>query len=237
VINQTTPNPRFLQSDPEFVRKDCSLYISNLPQKAGVDTAHIRALVLKELVDNALDECDRAGNPGAVTITQDGPDTYTVVDQGRGFDDAPEQLAHRFCLDKAMESSKQWRKPTRGMVGNGIKVIVASVVDGDRKIIVKTRNHEVVLCPKLDCSTDVVSVTDIDFPVGSAITIQINPAYRDWSSMTWANQAIQVAKRSGEPFMRNTSVWWLDADHLALNMLSSIGADFTVSEFVSRLDR
>src|ERR1700704_6615464 len=92
-------NRRFLQSDPEFKRPDFQIYISNLSQRAGVPTRLIRKLVLKELVDNALDEMDRVGRPGEVTITQDDEHTYTVTDQGRGFADTPEELARRFSLD------------------------------------------------------------------------------------------------------------------------------------------
>ena len=91
--------------------------------------------MLKELVDNALDEMDRVGQPGQVTITQDSDDTYTVTDQGRGFADSPEELARRFSLDNAMTSSKQWRRPTRGCVGNGLRVIVGSVVGSGRIIV------------------------------------------------------------------------------------------------------
>jgi hypothetical protein len=98
---------QLLQSDPEFRRHDFQIYISNLSQRAGVPTRLIRKLVLKELVDNALDEMDRVGRPGEVTIVQDAEDTYTVTDQGRGFPDTPEELAKRFSLDKAMTSSKQ----------------------------------------------------------------------------------------------------------------------------------
>jgi hypothetical protein len=42
---------RFLQTDAEFTRADWSIYISNLPQRAGVPIRNIRGLVLKELVD------------------------------------------------------------------------------------------------------------------------------------------------------------------------------------------
>jgi hypothetical protein len=101
---------QLLQSDPEFKRHDFQIYISNLSQRAGVPTRLIRKLVLKELVDNALDEMDRVGRPGEVTIVQDAEHTYTVTDKGRGFADTPEELAKRFSLDKAMTSSKQWRK-------------------------------------------------------------------------------------------------------------------------------
>jgi hypothetical protein len=123
--NKPSRKPQILQSDAEFTRHDWSIYISNLPQRAGVPIGHIRNLVLKELVDNALDEMDRVGQPGRVTLTQEDKHTYTVTDSGRGFSDTPEELAYRFSIAKAMVSSKQWRRPTRGCVGNGLRVIVA----------------------------------------------------------------------------------------------------------------
>ena len=104
---QLPQKPRILQSDPEFTRNDCSIYISNLSQRAGVPTQYIRKLLLKELADNGLDEMDRVGHPGMVTIVQDAEHTYTVTDSGRGFDDTPEELAYRFSIAKAMVSSKQ----------------------------------------------------------------------------------------------------------------------------------
>ena len=85
-------------------RKDWHVYIANLSQRAGVVRGLIRQLVLKELVDNALDEMDRVGRPGEVTISQDGEHTYTVTDQGRGFGDSPEELAYRFSIAKPMVS-------------------------------------------------------------------------------------------------------------------------------------
>jgi hypothetical protein len=229
---------RFLQSDPEFKRQDFQIYISNLSQRAGVPTEQIRQLVLKELADNALDEMDRVGQQGLVTITQDAEHTYTVTDQGRGFDDTPKELAKRFSLDKEMTSSKQWRKPTRGCVGNGLRVIVGSVVSGGGRIIVKTRNCQVTLRPRLDGTTAIEDVQTIDWPIGTAVTIEIDPKYHaSKNALGWAKVAIKLAGNSGEPFARKPSPWWFDRDHLALNMLAAIGAEYTLAWFVGQLDR
>jgi hypothetical protein len=237
-VQPISQKQRFLQSDAEFARHDWSIYISNLPQRAGVPLGSIRALVLKELVDNALDEMDRVGQPGQVTITQDAEHTYTVTDQGRGFSDSPEELAYRFSIAKAMVSSKQWRKPTRGCVGNGLRVIVGAVVSGGGRIIVKTRNQQVALRPRLDGTTNLEDVTPINWPLGSAITVEIDLSYPAYSTtLAWAELAIQLAHNSGEPFTRKPSPLWFDADHLALNMLAAIGSDRTLAWFVSQLDR
>jgi DNA topoisomerase VI subunit B len=238
-LDKTPSRPvQLLQSDLEFTRHDWSLYISNLPQRAGVPLRLIRALVLKELVDNALDEMDRAGPPGAVTLTQECDHTYTVTDRGRGFCDTPEQLAHRFSLAKGMVSSKQWRKPTRGCVGNGLRVVVGAVVSGGGRIIVRTRNQAVTLRPRLDGTTAVDRVVPIDWPIGAAVTIEIDPNYPLCeSTLDWAQTAITLAQQSGPAFSRKPMPAWYDADHLALNMLAAIGAEATVAWFVGQLDR
>jgi DNA topoisomerase VI subunit B len=229
---------RILQSDPEFIRHDWSIYVSNLPQRAGVPLCDIRALVLKELVDNALDEVDRIGRPGAVTLTQEGDHTYTVIDQGRGFDGSPEELAYRFSIAKGMVSSKQWRRPTRGCVGNGLRVIVGAVVSGGGRIIVRTRNQKVTLRPRLDGTTAVDNVIPIDWPTGASITVEIDRRFPGGDySLKWARQAITLAQQSEPAFNRKPVPAWYDADHLALNMLAAIGPSRTLAWFVSQLDR
>jgi DNA topoisomerase VI subunit B len=236
--NKPSQNSRFLQSDAEFVRADWSIYIANLPQRAGVPKHQIGHLVLKELVDNALDEMDRVGRPGEVTLEHQDENIFTVIDHGRGFDDTPQELAYRFSIAKPMTSSKQWRRPSRGCVGNGLRVIAGAVVTGGGRIIVKTRNQEVTLRPRLDGTTAVDEVRSIDWPVGAAITVEIDPAYLDGTALLeWGNLAIKLAQHSGPTFTRKPSPLWLDADHIATNMLAAIGPLKTLGWFVAQLDR
>jgi hypothetical protein len=197
-------------------------------------------LVLKELVDNALDEMDAVGRPGEVTITQDefANNVYTVTDQGRGIPGTPKEIAQVFSCDKPMTSGKQLRKPTRGCVGNGLRVIVGSVASGGGRIIVKTHDREIILRPRLNGTTEVEKYQKVDWPVGTSVTIEIDPKYPlRADSMDWAELAITLAKNSDHPFARQPSVHWYDQRHLAFSILAGSPPKYTLRELVSRLDR
>ena len=82
------------------------------------------------------------------------------------------------------------------------------------------------------------SVEAIDWPTGTAITVEIDPKYPAApGTLDWAQLAITLAQQSGPAFIRKPLPSWYDADHLALNMLAAIGQDKTVAWFVSQLDR
>ena len=134
----------------QFVSDDWSDYadLSKLPRRSGVTSTLLRRLVLKELTDNALDECDRVNQPGKATIFKDGPSTYTVTDEGEGLNGTPEQIAGFFSLRRPKATSKLWRLPRRGAVGNGIRVIIGSVASGGGRMIIKTRGQKIVLRPQ-----------------------------------------------------------------------------------------
>jgi hypothetical protein len=89
-----------------------------LPQKAGCQPDDIGKVVLKELVDNALDA-------GASVTVQHAPESrlWIVTDNGPGLD--PDDVARLFCVNRPLLSSKLKRMPTRGMLGNGLRVVMA----------------------------------------------------------------------------------------------------------------
>ena len=89
-----------------------------LPQKAGCQPDDIGAVVLKELVDNALDA-------GASVTVRHASETrlWIVTDTGPGID--PDDVPRLFCVNRPLLSSKLKRMPTRGMLGNGLRVVMA----------------------------------------------------------------------------------------------------------------
>jgi len=116
-----------------YTRQDWLLFINRntLPQKAGCEPHQIGRVVLKELVDNALDA-------GAGEVTLDGDATSCqVTDDGPGIDDV-EML---FAVNRPLISSKLKRLPTRGMLGNGLRVVMGAVAAFNGKIAVTSRGH------------------------------------------------------------------------------------------------
>lgn len=99
----------------QFERPDWTLFRSaeTLPTKAGVPKALLRRLVLKELVDNALDSGART-----VSLSEPKPNRYVVTDDGKGIE--PDRVASLFSLNRPLMTSKLWRVPSRGAMGNGL---------------------------------------------------------------------------------------------------------------------
>jgi hypothetical protein len=130
--------------------------VEGLQQKAGVPKEKLRQLVLKELVDNALDD------GVAVRMGQFSPafpgDGYIIEDDGAGLDGTPEEIAQLFSIARPMISTKLLRLPTRGALGNGLRVAAGAVLASEGSLAVSTRNHRIVLRPEHDGSTSVVSV-------------------------------------------------------------------------------
>jgi hypothetical protein len=89
----------------EFVRADWALFLhpDRLPQKAGCPRDRLRAMILKEVVDNALD----AGADAA--LDQIDPDTWMVTDDGPGLD--RDQVVRLFAVNRPMTSTKLARDP------------------------------------------------------------------------------------------------------------------------------
>jgi hypothetical protein len=118
-----------------FTRPDWALFLdpTRLPQKAGCPGGLVRAVALKELVDNGLDT-------GAnVTLEQVDDDTWIVTDDGDGLDAA--RIAALFAVNRLLTSSKLLRRPTRGAVGNGLRVVTGAAIASGGSLEVESRGR------------------------------------------------------------------------------------------------
>jgi hypothetical protein len=123
-----------------FERADWQLFLrrETLSRKAGCEPGQIGRIVLKEVVDNALDT-----GSGEVTL-EEIPGGYRVTDHGPGID--PADVARLFAVNRPLLSSKLKRLPLRGMLGNGLRVVCGAVAAfDDGTITVTSRGHRQTL--------------------------------------------------------------------------------------------
>ena len=87
-------------------------------------------VLVKELIDNALDACEATGAPPIITVKLEA-DAITVADNGPGL---PANIIEK-SLDYAIRISdkKGYVSPTRGQLGNALKCVWAApfVVTGE----------------------------------------------------------------------------------------------------------
>jgi hypothetical protein len=211
----------------KFERPDWTSFrtIEGLQQKAGVPKQRLARLVVKELADNALDE----GGQARVGMLPDGG--YFVEDDGGGID--PNEVARLFSIARPLVSTKLLRLPTRGALGNGLRVVAGAVLASGGTLTVTTRNRRLVLKPEFDGTTTVVSTTEVEFPTGTRLEISLGPALpADPAALAWAQLACGLAR--GKAYAGRSSPWWYDAPQFQELLLAS--GSTPVRELISTLD-
>ena len=92
-----------------------------------------------------------------------------------------------------MVSTKLLRLPTRGALGNGLRVVAGAVLASEGTLVVITRNRRIELRPERDGTTTVVSAKPVKLPVGTRIEIGFGPALpEDYDALDWARTAIKM---------------------------------------------
>jgi hypothetical protein len=160
---------------------------ASLPRKAGCDPDQLGHVILKELVDNALDA-------GGVDVTLKGDERRcTVSDDGPGI--APDQVPRLFAVNRPRVSSKIKRLPTRGMLGNGLRVVMGAVAALGGTISVTTRRCRYYLGTNtVTGETEIRSAADA--PTGSGVVVVVEfprPTFSD-DDYSFARQAIRIGR-------------------------------------------
>ena len=212
-------------------REDFTLYrsLETLSQKAGVPLDKIPALVAKELTDNALD----AGAKCSVGLSED--NGFWVEDDGEGIDGTDEEIAKLFSIKRPLKSSKLKRLPSRGALGNGLRVVAGAVLASGGSLIVHTKERALRLTPQDDGSTIAEPVApDRWFWMGTRIEVRLGESMPvSEETLVWARRAIDLA--AGESrYSGMTSPHWYDTD--AFFELLQAAGDLTVREVVEQFD-
>lgn len=190
-----------------FEREDWVLFMSigTLGQKAGVTQDRLAEVVIKELVDNAL---DAGADPSGVEVRYDAP-IFVVRDHGPGIEGDDQTLAELFSIRRPLRSSKLLRLPTRGALGNGLRVVVGAVIASGGGIEVSTRGRSLTLAPQRDGSTAILERGPWT-GAGTEIRLRLGPALNPGEQSLYLGKlALRLAAngRLPEPNLR-TSVHW-----------------------------
>lgn len=191
-----------------YVREDWVLFtnLNTLGQKAGVPARALRRLVVKELADNALD----AGFKVDVALTEG---WYVVTDDGPGLPLRPgyetQDVAELFSVRRPLMSGKL-RRPSRGALGNGLRVVTGAVTATDGQLIVQTKGMRYELRPMDDGSSMVVASSPTP-DMRTQISVRLGPALPSdgEGDLQWARFAMSIGPQH---YRGNTSCWWYDSN-------------------------
>jgi hypothetical protein len=188
-------------------------------------------LVMKEITDNALDE----GASVQLGALPNGKG-YFVDDDGPGINGTPEQIARLFSINRPMVSTKLLRLPTRGALGNGLRVVAGAVLASGKgsSLVVITRNRCIELRPERDGSTTVVGTTKVQRPLGTRVEVRFGPALPcDPGDLSWAKTAQLLSSRE-QAYTSKSSPHWYDAGQFHELLYAS--GKTPVRELIAQLD-
>jgi hypothetical protein len=207
-----------------FERPDWRLFIDpgTLPQRAGCKPDEIRAIVLKELVDNALD----AGASVKLTPISGG---YRIEDDGPGI--APEQVPQLFVVNRPLLSSKLKRRVTRGMLGNGLRVVMGVVAAHDGEISVSSRGRRLTLdVDRANGNTVVLDDRPSTVVGGTTVELKFADRFFNAEDANPAQLAIHLAEH-GSVYDGPSLPSWYSAEDLRI-LLAAVPETATVADFI-----
>lgn len=217
------------------------LDLQKIPIQAGVRPGNLAALALKELVDNALDagvtvRWDWLFDPG--DGPEDRPAGFYVEDDGPGIPgEGPAEIAHLFSISRPFMSSKAIRLPTRGALGNGLRVVSAIAFASGGGLEVLTRGHRITIGIDETDGTARPATVEACETIGTRIEVRIGPAldlYDLAEAGRWADRALFLAGK-GKPYKGKTSPWWYP-EKAFLELCRSAAEGVTVRQLVERFD-
>ena len=138
-----------------------------------------------------------------------------------------------FSVNRPLVSTKLLRLPTRGALGNGLRVVAGAVLASDGFLIVETRGARLRLKPGRDGYTQVVERSANERRIGTRIEIGFGPDLpADANALSWAHLAIHLAQ--GNAYAGKSSPWWYDLPQF--HELLSASGDVPVRALIESLD-
>jgi hypothetical protein len=200
-----------------FEREDWAAFrnLDGLQRRASTRLDKLPAVIVKELVDNALDSADDC----ELSLSED---VLVVEDAGGGIEGDDQAIARLFSMNRRQVSTKYLRMPSRGALGNGLRVVVGAVAATGGKLFVSTRGRtlEVIPAPKTG-SSEVVRICAYDGPGTRIEVILGSPLTPDDDDLWMGEDAIITARATKRAYSGKTSVHWYDVEAFHELLLST----------------
>ncbi|TAE74960.1 MAG: hypothetical protein EAZ85_03735 [Bacteroidetes bacterium] len=216
-----------------FSQPDWQLFtnLNTLPQQAGIAKHLLPKLVVKELIDNALDTNTE------VQIIHEQPelwtDVITIRDFGQGISGTNEEIAYLFSLRRPLTSSKRLRLPQRGALGNGLRVVMGTVYCMNGSLEIATKGRRIQIIPQDDGYSQAVFLENWTAE-GTEIKITFKEnLFGGKDLLQWAKYALKMPKSI--IYQGKTNAFWYDSDSF-YNLLLSLPADVTLIDFLKEFN-
>jgi hypothetical protein len=223
--------PSMLGTGPIFAREHWTLLrqVETIGQVAGVPRHLLAKLATKELVDNALDtgHAVRFGRiENGIYVENDGP----------CIPGSNEEIAALFSMNRPLTSTKLLRLPTRGALGNGLRVVAGIVFACHGTLRISTGGRVFRLTPREDGGTTAERVRGKGV-VGTRIELTFGDLeYDEDDVLEWAERASLMASYGGDAraYTGKSSPWWYSAG--AFFELCHSSQSCTVRDLVRHFD-
>jgi DNA topoisomerase VI subunit B len=182
-----------------------------LTAQVGHDRHEWPLVILKELVDNALDVCEEAGAAPDIKVAVDASG-ITVTDNGPGLPAATIQDLLDFSI--RVSSREAYCSPTRGAQGNALKTVLAMpfVLDGTTgrvDIVAHGQRHEITFAVDQIRQEPVISVDpEPAADVKNGTTIKV------W----WPNSACSILEDAKARFLQLADDFTFLNPHLTVSV-------------------
>ena len=173
------------------------LELRALQAQTGQPVEAFGHVVVKELLDNALDAAETAGRAPNIDIstrTDDGITFVTVTDNGAGITPA---TVDDVCDFTVLVSDKaRYRGPARGAQGNALKTLlgIPYALGITKPVVIESAGIHHELLVSIERTGDVAVVhdtTECSRTVGTSVTVPL-PAEMDVDPVRWAAGAALV---------------------------------------------
>lgn len=215
-----------------FTQADWQLFtnLNTLPQQAGVSRLFLPKLLVKELTDNALDASDKVE---LYYQTAEPLDCLIIRDYGKGFGEDLVQIANIFSLKRPLTSSKRLRLPTRGALGNGLRVVMGAVYCLSGRLELLSQGRHLQLIPQDDGETQVEVLGDYSSEANE-IRLYLPDNFLGEMALDWGEKALAI--NQGKVYTGKSNIFWYDSDSF-YNLLQSCPPALSIQKFLPYFDQ